>query len=187
MLGGRRYPAVVEDRSVRMVAEIRVEDESEFAGNALLMPRRRRDDRDAGSIGDRRGRVRGSLRLARAWVRRRRGRSGRGIAIEMCPEVGQRGFEVAQRHRGGGLGLAGVLRFGCDGEARFTHWIDLERAEASAPDPTRTRSFGWHARNQWTSVAVLPTQGADPAASGRRLRLDPPTICGDRRAVVGRC
>jgi len=86
MLGGRRYPAVVEDRSVRMVAEIRVEDESEFAGNALLMPRRRRDDRDAGSIGDRRGRVRGSLRLARAWVRRRRGRSGRGIAIEMCPE-----------------------------------------------------------------------------------------------------
>ena len=95
MLGGRRYPAVVEDRSVRMVAEIRVEDESEFAGNARLMPRRRRDDRDAGSIGDRRGRVRGSLRLANAWVRRGRGRSGRGIAIEMCPEVGQRGFEVA--------------------------------------------------------------------------------------------
>ena len=79
-----------------MVAEIRVEDESEFAGNARLMPRRRRDDRDAGSIGDRRGRVRGSLKLARAWVRRRCGRSGRGIAIEMCPEVGQRGFEVAQ-------------------------------------------------------------------------------------------
>ena len=66
MLGGRRHPAVVEDRSVRMVAEIRVEDESEFAGNALLMPRRRPEHRDARSIGDRRGRVRGSLRLARA-------------------------------------------------------------------------------------------------------------------------
>lgn len=80
MLGGRRYPAVVEDRSVRMVAEIRVEDESEFAGNAL---------------------------------------------------------------------------------PAMLFW---KRAEASAPDPTRTRSFGWHARNQWTSVAVFPTQGGRPGS-----------------------